>query len=306
MEIYHIPHNITVFGNKVHSFPTGIGEAFDELIKKIPKGDERTYYGISWCIDNRITYIAAAEQKSENEPLKYNCASYTVERGEYLSVTVHDWQDKVACIKDVFTEILKDRRVDNTKPAIEIYKSNKEMLCMVAIKTSIENLAEFKKTIDEIYTAANAFTEEELNKKPFAESWTAAQVIRHVTKSNKSIANAMKLEGTVIPRNADSRVPELRSTFLDETVKFTSPEFIIPEEQFYEKQKLIADLELSVRQLKESSAAANLSEAISHPAFGEITKLELLYFVLFHTQRHTKQLTNIFNILKAGNYYSNN
>ena len=189
MEIYHIPHNITVFGNPVHSFPIGIGEAFGNLMNKLPRGDTRPYYGISWCINNDITYIAAAEQKSENEPAEYNCSAYTIEKGDYFSVPLYNWMNKTSCIKDVFAEILKDERVDNTKPAIEIYKNNKEMLCMVAIKTSIEGLADFRNTIDGFYKASHLFSEEELNMTPFTESWTAAQVIRHIIKSNVSLSH---------------------------------------------------------------------------------------------------------------------
>ena len=44
------------------------------------------------------------------------------------------------------------------------------------------------------------------------------------------------------------------------------------------------DFERSVEQIQEAGKTANLSEAIKHVAFGEITKLELLHFVLFLLQ----------------------
>jgi len=37
-------------------------------------------------------------------------------------------------------------------------------------------------------------------------------------------------------------------------------------------------------------ADIRLAEIIALPIFGEVTKLELLYFVLYHTQRHIHQL----------------
>ena len=46
--------------------------------------------------------------------------------------------------------------------------------------------------------------------------------------------------------------------------------------------------------MKEVSFPANLSEMINHPAFGDITKFEILHFVLYHTQRHIHQLEKIF------------
>jgi len=305
MEIYHITHNIKVFGNVVETFPNGVGEAFHELIEKIPGGRERVYYGISWCIGNDITYIAAAEQKSEEEASKYNCDSYTIEKGDYLCIAVDNWQSKVDCIKDFFAEIIKDERADNKTPAIEIYKNDKEMLCIVALKRSLETLDEFADTYKAFLNAAKAFDEEEINQVPFEDSWTAAQVLVHVTKSNYGIAKAMKLEGTTVSRDADARVPELRKTFLDYTVKFKSPEFIIPPGGPHDRNRVIADFENSVEQLKEASKTTHLSEAIKHPAFGEITKLELLHFVLFHMQRHTRQLRNIMSHIKREQFSNN-
>ncbi|CAN5527774.1 hypothetical protein BH10BAC2_BH10BAC2_08590 [soil metagenome] len=298
METYHIPHNIKVFGNQVTSFPEGIGAAFNALIKILPQGDQRPYYGISECTKDGTMYIAAAEKKNEAEATQYGCSTYTVEKGDYLSVTVNDWMSKTGSIKNVFEEIMKDGRADNTKPAIEIYKDDKEMLCMVKLRQSIESLPEFKNTTEQFLLLIESFTEKQLNQVPFKDSWTAAQVVAHVTKSGNSIAQAMKLEGAIIERDADERVDELKKTFLDYSAKFTSPEFILPRKGFYERQQLIDDFNRSIERLKEASAAANLTEAIKHVAFGEITKLELLNFVLMHMQRHTRQLKNISAIIK--------
>lgn len=305
MEIYHIPHNIKVLGSVVETFPNGVGEAFHDLIKKIPGGNERIYYGISWCAGNDITYIAAAQQKNENEAATYNCETYTIEKGDYLCIPVHDWQSKVHCIKNYFAEIMKDERADNKTPAIEIYKNDKEMLCLVAVKTSLETLKEFASTYETFVDTAMSFEEDEINKIPFEASWTAAQVIVHVTKSNYGIANAMKLEGMKIDRDADARIPEMSKTFLDYTVKFKSPEFIIPPDSLQNRNKIIEDFENSVEQIKEASNTANLSEAIKLSVFGEITKLELLHFVLFHMQRHTRQLKNILTHVKHEQFSNN-
>ena len=43
----------------------------------------------------------------------------------------------------------------------------------------------------------------------------------------------------------------------------------------------------------------NLSEMISHSLFGEVTKLELLHFVVYHTQRHIHQLKKIFDTTRT-------
>ena len=144
-----------------------------------------------------------------------------------------------------------------------------------------------------------------INTIPFEDSWTAAQLAAHITKSNKAIAQALNMEGKIAERNPAERVPELKKMFLDFTVKFNSPEFIRPQQDSYQKEALVDELKKSVEQLKELRGEINLSEIISLPAFGEITKLELLHFVLYHTQRHIHQLKNILQALKSNKIRNN-
>lgn len=151
----------------------------------------------------------------------------------------------------------------------------------------------------QIITSAEAST---INRIPFKGSWTVAQLVEHVTKSNKAISQALEMNGNNALRNPEARVPELKAMFLDFSSKFNSPEFIRPKKDIYEKDRLITELRKSSNELKELRSSSNLSDIISLPAFGEITKLELLHFVLYHTCRHVHQLKNILKQLKETLY----
>ncbi|HRI20198.1 MAG TPA: DinB family protein [Panacibacter sp.] len=140
---------------------------------------------------------------------------------------------------------------------------------------------------------AASLTEKQINTVPFKESWTAGQLLEHVTRSNRGIAKALYIKGNPAERAPWKRAQELKEMFLDFTIKFKSPDFILPTKDHYYKEDIIEDLENSVELLKAVSRNVNLAEAIKHAAFGEITKLELLYFVQFHMQRHLEQLKNI-------------
>jgi len=78
--------------------------------------------------------MATAEEKYLGEAEKYNCDRYIIEKGEYLAVTIIDWLKKTDCIKDVFQDMMEDDRADNTKPVVEWYKTETEMLCLVKMK----------------------------------------------------------------------------------------------------------------------------------------------------------------------------
>ncbi|MEP6512401.1 MAG: DinB family protein [Parafilimonas sp.] len=161
-----------------------------------------------------------------------------------------------------------------------------------------ELFASLDDTASELLKLISSADEKTISIIPFEDSWTAAQLAAHVTKSNQAIAQALNMQGKTAERNPAERAQELKAIFLDFTTKFQSPEFILPAQDTYQKETLIADFKKSIEQLKEMSTKADLSEIISVPAFGEITKFELLYFVLYHTQRHIHQLKNIFKIIE--------
>jgi hypothetical protein len=160
----------------------------------------------------------------------------------------------------------------------------------------------FTETIQSLLHLVNSFGEKGINMIPFEGSWTAAQVIDHITKSNKSITQGLSLEGKPAGRKTDERTPELAKIFLDFKTKLKSPDFILPAQDHYQKAALITTLESSVAQLKEAALSTSLEDAIEHQAFGKITKLELLYFVIYHTQRHTHQLQHIYEVVEGRQY----
>src|SRR5580693_3581234 len=112
--------------------------------------------------------------------------------------------------------------------------------------TDTLNTKEFFAPLDEVsfelvYLISSADSES-INTVPFEDSWTAAQLASHVTKSNKAIAQALTMEGKTAERSPAKRVPELKKMFLDFTVKFNSPEFTRPNKDSYQKEALIAEL----------------------------------------------------------------
>jgi len=148
-------------------------------------------------------------------------------------------------------------------------------------------------TFEELVNLVSPVDEDGMNLLPFPGSWTVAQLATHVTKSNNAIAQALDMEGTRATRPADQRVEQLRAMFLDFSTRFQSPDFITPEDRLYQREAVIRDLRGSIVRLKEKRSQADLAEVISLKVFSEISKLELLYFVLFHTQRHIRQLKNL-------------
>jgi hypothetical protein len=131
MEPYTITNDITVFGIEVPQFPSGIDEVFDKLVKKLPGGFNRSFYGVCEMKNGVYVYKAAAEEIIAGEAEKYNCERFTIEKGKYLTVPLKDWRKKTDKIKDIFQQLMTDGRVNKSKPSVEWYKNEAEMLCMV-------------------------------------------------------------------------------------------------------------------------------------------------------------------------------
>lgn len=140
-----------------------------------------------------------------------------------------------------------------------------------------------------------------INKMPFENSWTIAQVATHVKKSNNAIIQGLQMKGRLSEKDPEERVAELKKIFLDFDAKYQSPDFIIPDKKEYKKEAVVEQLDSSIGQLKQLRNEINPVEIINLPIFGEITKLEILHFVLYHTQRHVHQLKNILQSINNKN-----
>jgi hypothetical protein len=145
----------------------------------------------------------------------------------------------------------------------------------------------------ELHRLISSMQENVINTVPFANSWTVAQLIMHIAKSNNAIAQGLDMPGKPATRQPDEGVLQLKKTFLDFTIKFQSPDFITPENKQYKKDEIMTSLATSIKRLKDRRASTDLTTVITLKVFDEITKLELLYFVLYHTQRHIHQLRSI-------------
>ena len=160
-----------------------------------------------------------------------------------------------------------------------------------------ELLPEIDKTVTELLDLMFFLDEDKINTVPYKDSWTAAQLLRHVTKSTIGMAKAMAAPDKPPGSEPDARLPELQSVFLDFSTKLNSPEFIVPEAGPYEKDRSMQELKLAFDKLKDNASKRDLNSLVEGLPLGPITKLEILHFSLYHTQRHLQQMKRIVDAL---------
>lgn len=156
-----------------------------------------------------------------------------------------------------------------------------------------ELFSSLENTIAELEQIISSVNEKEINTIPFENSWTAAQVVAHVTKSLDGMGENLKKPGVITGREPDKNANDFKTMFLNFDSKMKSPPFVLPEHDVYERNELIDNLKNAGKKFTEAAHAANLPELLNLPPIGELTKLELIHFVLYHNQRHIHQLKNI-------------
>jgi len=161
-----------------------------------------------------------------------------------------------------------------------------------------EVIAAIGSAVSELAGLMSSVEKDKVNIIPYEGSWTAPQLLRHVTKSISGMAKAMHMDAKPANRDPGERIEELKTVFMDFSKKMNSPEFIVPEDKMYEKQTSIDDLNQSFDQFEENTKTTNLNELVEGLPLGPVTKLELIHFTLFHTQRHLNQMKKICNALK--------
>jgi uncharacterized damage-inducible protein DinB len=159
-----------------------------------------------------------------------------------------------------------------------------------------EMYTDYTNTISQLEEVITSIDQEKLNIAPFEGSWTAAQVVEHVIKSQAMATDLIYGDTKNTDRDPYEKVEEIKKVFLDFTIKMSSPEVILPSDKVQDKQKLLTNLETVSSKIKNAIQTLKLDEvctAFSLPNTGALTRGEWIYFIIYHTQRHIHQLKNI-------------
>lgn len=161
-------------------------------------------------------------------------------------------------------------------------------------------LLDTDRTFTTLIQAVSSFDEQQLNETPFAGSWTAGQVAQHLILANTGFIEVMQGPVKDADREPDQQVGQIRADFLNFETKMKSPDFILPLPIDYSKQRQLGTLEnikSSLMNLIETMELDKICLTFELPGYGFLTRFEAIYFVNYHSQRHTYQLNNIYHHL---------
>jgi hypothetical protein len=165
-----------------------------------------------------------------------------------------------------------------------------------------ENIREeLQETFARLVELIESFDDHSFNKVPFEGSWTAGQVAQHLKLANGGFSNVLNGEVENTERTFDHHVAVLKDIFLNFGHKMKSPDFILPKKQDYDRNEFLTVFKAISAEISEAIMALDLSKTcmgFQFPNLGHLTRLEAIYFIIYHTKRHNHQLTEIKQFLK--------
>lgn len=158
-----------------------------------------------------------------------------------------------------------------------------------------EELSSFLAIQDELLSLLEPLDEGQLNRIPFAGSWTAAQLGEHLLKSYRLIDLA-SVRKTPSQRPSGEKSARIDGVFLDFTTKYQPPDPIVPSTGRIPKRDLLEGLRKTTdgiaAYVREHELAFTCPE-FEVIGFGELTAQEWIRFLTAHSKRHVRQLRNI-------------
>ncbi|HEV2479657.1 MAG TPA: DinB family protein [Puia sp.] len=152
-----------------------------------------------------------------------------------------------------------------------------------------------KQTFTALMETLEAFTPETFNRVPPLGGWTAGQVCEHLLLS-AGVVEVIAGKTQTPQRPANQKVEAIAAVFLDFNTKLQSPDFVIPAAGDYDQQISIQRLKTAWTKLREAVRLLDLNALcvdFELPVMGQLTRLEWIWFYVFHTQRHVRQLERL-------------
>lgn len=127
-------NDVIVMGVETTEGVKGAVEAFKKLESKLPTLKKRRFYGVLFGNPNAGFYRACVELTKQDDPNLMGLERWTIPGGKYARAKIKNWEENTSLIGPTFSEMAKKYRLDETRPAIEFYRSQEELILFSPIK----------------------------------------------------------------------------------------------------------------------------------------------------------------------------
>lgn len=167
-------------------------------------------------------------------------------------------------------------------------------------KSSVK--ADLVDSTDKLLRILSGVSDSNFNIKPVEEGWSVGQTTEHLIKVEYG---TLKLfAGPVHPtdRDPEQKIQEIKERFLNFEKRMTAFGPIIPDAIPKDKSKALVKLQDIRQQLTGLIDIRDLTKTVTgfeHPLFGYLTLIEWIYFNIYHSRRHVRQIQEIVNSING-------
>lgn len=110
----------------------GASGAFDRLEAQLASLKGRKFYGTFQPPAG--PYRACVAIEPGDDPTALGLATWVIPGGQYIRRKLVNWGDRIPEIAKTFRSMAEERERDSTRPSIEFYRSEKELVLFLPVK----------------------------------------------------------------------------------------------------------------------------------------------------------------------------
>jgi len=111
----------------------GSPSAFEKLESKFPTLKNRKFYGVLFGSPVDGVYRACVQRIKQENPTIVGLAEWTIPGGMYIKATINNWEEHTDDIGPTFSKMARQSTVDASRPVIEFYRSQKELILYLPV-----------------------------------------------------------------------------------------------------------------------------------------------------------------------------
>lgn len=164
------------------------------------------------------------------------------------------------------------------------------MLNKYKVVTEIDNINE------KMFELFRKFDDSNFNKKEYQVGWSAGDLAEHLLLLDKKMIQILDGEKEPTKRDPEEKIEWLKSVFLNIENKRTAPEHLTPSNVDKDFKEILTELTQTRQELINIAGTRDLTLLCvnyEHKTFGMLTVAELIYLIIYHTERHIIQLNRI-------------
>lgn len=157
-------------------------------------------------------------------------------------------------------------------------------------------ISELDSSTKSITDQVTGLSNEKFNFKKEKKDWSIGDCMEHLVITEQSAKKILLGPVKYYYREYDAKVNVVKKAFSDDTKKFIASIEILPGDSSKIPDKLIADFvnnREDIKKVIEKEDLTPLCDAFRHRLFGHFTRLEWIYFVIYHSRRHARQIERI-------------